>query len=319
MSNYSDFFGVGSSGGGGSFPVNSYLSYFVTSTGNPTGYDATTGLYSHPNGEFWLETGNIIGASPYPNATKVLDPIPTGNTATIGITVTAQAPVSKNLIVTDGTNYYANDVATGGYRVRQLDSSFASTGYSITFSPPGFAGNNREGYFSYFGSAPVFGTINQSNWQKVVPPATTWTTEFTGPNGFNASATTNTAGTTIFIAPNSSTVTEYSWPGGVATGNTFSATGAVLGMVAIAPYIIACTSTTIELFDDTSFAAVGSGPITTGNGSNILPNFSDSSRFYLGSAGNNFNSLVEYEIGSVGDGTAKTDPDTSQPFFVRIG
>ena len=41
-------------------PVNTYESFNVSATGNPTGYDATTGLYTHPNGDYWLKTGSTI-------------------------------------------------------------------------------------------------------------------------------------------------------------------------------------------------------------------------------------------------------------------
>ena len=67
MSKYTDFYGVTSVG---DYPINSYFEYGVTATGNPTGYDASTGLYSHPNGSTWLQTGNTLPtSSAYPNAT----------------------------------------------------------------------------------------------------------------------------------------------------------------------------------------------------------------------------------------------------------
>jgi|TARA_R110000803_G_scaffold77004_1_gene141829 hypothetical protein len=57
---------------GTGFPVNSYAPFFVTGTGTPTtGYNATTGLYNHPNGDVWIETGKTIidASNAYPDAT----------------------------------------------------------------------------------------------------------------------------------------------------------------------------------------------------------------------------------------------------------
>ena len=42
MSNFSQFFPAGSGGSGGS-GINSYAPFKVTATGNPIGYNATTG------------------------------------------------------------------------------------------------------------------------------------------------------------------------------------------------------------------------------------------------------------------------------------
>jgi len=52
-------------------PVNSYTSFYVNTTGNPTGYNSATGLYIHPNGDQWLKTGKTIidAAGNYPAAT----------------------------------------------------------------------------------------------------------------------------------------------------------------------------------------------------------------------------------------------------------
>ena len=67
MSNFSQFFPAGSSGGSGG-GINSYAPFLVTVTSNPTGYDATTGLYTHPDGTFWLKSGFTLNSSAYPDA-----------------------------------------------------------------------------------------------------------------------------------------------------------------------------------------------------------------------------------------------------------
>jgi len=66
MSNYSTFFPSGTASGGGSAPMNSYAALRVAGTGNPTGYDATTGLYIQESGEAWLKSGSTITSSDYP-------------------------------------------------------------------------------------------------------------------------------------------------------------------------------------------------------------------------------------------------------------
>lgn len=57
---------------GTGFPVNSYAPFFISGTGNPLGYNAN-GLYNHPNGDVWLETGKTIidTSNAYPDATGV--------------------------------------------------------------------------------------------------------------------------------------------------------------------------------------------------------------------------------------------------------
>src|SRR5210317_2115562 len=67
MSSYSDFFGAASSGGG--VPINTFTGLYVKATDNPTGYNATTGLYTSPDGTYWLRTGfQLTDTGSYPNA-----------------------------------------------------------------------------------------------------------------------------------------------------------------------------------------------------------------------------------------------------------
>lgn len=62
--------------GGGTasgLPVNSYTSFDINTTSNPPGYDANTGIYSNPDGTYWLKTGSSLSGSylsTFPNATK---------------------------------------------------------------------------------------------------------------------------------------------------------------------------------------------------------------------------------------------------------
>lgn len=71
MSQYSDFFGVASSGGGATVPINARVEFFIAD-GNTPGFDTSTGIYE-VNGETYLETVDTLPAdiygSTYPLAT----------------------------------------------------------------------------------------------------------------------------------------------------------------------------------------------------------------------------------------------------------
>ena len=64
-----------------SLPINSYKSFDVFATSNPPGYNASTGIYSNPDGTQWLKTGSIVSGSSmstYSNATTS-NPVASGN------------------------------------------------------------------------------------------------------------------------------------------------------------------------------------------------------------------------------------------------
>lgn len=64
MSQYSDFFGVASSGGGASVPLNSYTSIFTVTDNQPEGFVSASGIYTSPeDSSVYLKTGEIIQTS----------------------------------------------------------------------------------------------------------------------------------------------------------------------------------------------------------------------------------------------------------------
>lgn len=76
MSDFSTFFPGG--GGGEGAGINSYAPYRIVGTGNPVGYNESTGLYTNPVDEsVWIKTGKQVVDSTtprtYPNATALLD------------------------------------------------------------------------------------------------------------------------------------------------------------------------------------------------------------------------------------------------------
>ena len=73
MSKFTDYFPSAGSGGGGG-GINSYAPFKVEATGNPVGYDSTTGVYTNPvDDSIWVKTGDAVLAlqSVYPNASYV--------------------------------------------------------------------------------------------------------------------------------------------------------------------------------------------------------------------------------------------------------
>ena len=62
MSNFSTYFPIPSSGGGSAL-TNTYSSFHVTST--TAGYDPSTGIYNHPEGGVFLQTGFLSSDVPH--------------------------------------------------------------------------------------------------------------------------------------------------------------------------------------------------------------------------------------------------------------
>ena len=66
MSKYTDFY---PSTGGEIIAINEYAPFYVgTTSGNPTGYDPATGIYTTPAGTVFIETGQTTSDASYPNA-----------------------------------------------------------------------------------------------------------------------------------------------------------------------------------------------------------------------------------------------------------
>jgi hypothetical protein len=98
---------------GTGLPVNSYAPFFTSGSGNPTGYNATTGLYNHPNGDVWLDTGKTIvdSTSAYPSATSG-GLLYSGTTFNLGACTTCIASgMEPHGLIWTGTSFWA-----GGFR-----------------------------------------------------------------------------------------------------------------------------------------------------------------------------------------------------------
>ena len=159
MSNFSQYFPIGcSSGGGGG--INSYAPFKVIATDNPVGYNATTGLYTNPvDDSVWLKTGNVVGdtTNAYPNATG------TPSTWNYDAAGNITSPDSNTIrgITWDGTHYWTLSGGTGP--VVQRDTTLTLTGTSFTISGTtsdahSIAWDSVQGTFWIFDAAKA-GTI----------------------------------------------------------------------------------------------------------------------------------------------------------------
>jgi hypothetical protein len=147
----------GAAATGTGFPVNSYAPFFVTGTGNPLGYDAN-GLYNHPNGDVWMETGKTLTttAALYPDATGVtsfISSITQINSVSSGLpTNGASSPISLGrtsiLSIDAGVNnliYYYN--STNLTSLGTLNSSSASLTDTLKATQnPAFNRSTNEHY-----------------------------------------------------------------------------------------------------------------------------------------------------------------------------
>ncbi len=323
--------GGGSTGTG--LPVNSYKSFSVGgATNNPSGYNITTGLYSHPNGDYWLKTGKTLpssDASTYPNATLNFVSTPTGTVSSGGALDVLQAvgytpyaasqgfgPVAG---VRSGASYQGYVYMTSTWTYNGY-SSFNNTnppmtsisqgpgstqlyvnpsnqggsgGVGIMFSTPY---NNQALMTSLVGNIPA-GTAKGASWDSN-----------SGDYYF-----TNTAGTIYRYNSSytllSTTVTGISG-GAIATNATNIYLGASSGTVVTEFTIGSSITATGKTFDPGSLSG---GTITSVDALDIYNGklvVTDSSTSVA----------VEFtEPASVlGNGTAYTDAVTGDPIFIKL-
>ena len=317
MSNFSQYFPAASSGGGsGGTPINGYTPFLVTGTGNPSGYDATTGLYTHPDGTFWLKTGNTIvdNSSTYPSANGVVSigsPVQYGFSDTgIGYINSSEVIIgTSNVYMSVGGIIYLVDLVTGNKLstlVNTGDGRYGVEGYDET-----------NGYIiAKFVDAPnnyrfynTSGTLVSTGTGRSDLNRMTWISDdnyiiqgnSTGPAFYTLS--TNTVGASTLGS------------GGAATSMTYDRTNDV--------YYSSPTGGSINkwvsLTDDSG--NIGAVRATDYNNSSAVTYYDGAfynfaSRIALGAA----NGRMEKRSISVtvGDSTVRTSTDTAQPLFIRI-
>ena len=315
MSNFSTYFPIPSSGGSG-IPINGYFPFIVSSTGVPTGYDSTTGLYTHPDGTFWLKSGFRINSlsTLYPSATGVIGYgydnftfattqeangvafdgtdyfIVNNNTDTVrqytsagvfitSFSVTSQAP-SPKYAAFDGTNLWVGNGTVGNVKAYAYTTAGVYTGTSIDLAASPLNWTNLQG-MAYDGTNLVFISVNNNE-------IATFTTA--GVYVSNSSITTPSSsngmaydGTNFWVVRSSPRTVDEMTPAGVLTGNSFDIS---IEIPTQTPMGIGYNSTTSQLV--------------------------------VASSGGD--AVFAYKYGKVvGDSTARTDTDSAQPLFVRIG
>lgn len=331
--------GGGSTGTG--LPVNSYAPFDVSNaTGNPTGYNATTGLYTHPNGDFYIKTGKTIidSANAYPDATgnlfaPVFDYVQQGGTNT-----NYTSGVITNNNGTTGYSfpkqYYAQDV-------------FKYTGYNpmtITTESQAFPNNSGFGIPSYGTGDKFYGTtgINASTFKIMTYDVGTYaysTTNISGvggvgySNGYEGSYNPtdgyvwmqgaqngmtflriNVSGTPFYVDTVSISVS------GVNAFNTFTFNdiGQMYGIWNVN------ASRALYILDVSGGAGAATklfeAPITNlGSYSSYGMNIYQNGTKLAVPTGFDQGPTNFYTMGKVvGDGTAKTGADSAKPLFLKI-
>ena len=326
--------GGGSTGTG--LPVNTYESFSVAATGNPTGYNATTGLYTHPNGDYWLKTGNTVSdiASAYPNATGVIS---WGSTSFIASTATWQAPMLNSFpaiapttipIAQVGGFLWAGPNAAGGVGGNGALQKYTTAGVFISKIEGGgqtlgdtFTDGHTANIFSFDNSGQTVREYNISGL--TLTPVNTYT--LTGVTQANFLTYDPTLGkyftidtsnnfiryNTSFVEEKRITITTPSsglpWYGGYVSGNQ----------------IICNRNSTMYSFP-TNMTNTVSTSAATGTGSTIrdiaLFNPTGTQNELLFTNQNSFiKQTSNFVFGNVvGDSTARTDTDSAQPLFIKL-
>ena len=341
MSNYSDFFGVGSSGGGGGIPINGYLPFTVSATNNPTGYDATTGLYTHPDGTFWVQTGNQILGS-YPDATQQGSSYYTG----FSFTVTSPAPITDpagwityndntGFMETNGRPDTLNQTkvigfdASGTYQFQQAFPN-DSVGSGATFGGGAYTSGPDRLYYAKANN--IFGT------------AIGWVFRTNGARGAKALAQsifpnvtfgvdTNDVDTYYYLRNDTNTVHIVDAATNTQTGTmSYAATGMAAGQGIGVSYIrgtgtyaggwVVSGNSTYYVFNSGGTYTGFNFPADAASGHVFQNTFTcnpDGNMYIMNMS---TDTVHRYNIDTttpiVGDSTAKTDTDTAQPLFVRI-
>jgi hypothetical protein len=335
--------GGGATGTG--IPVNSYAPFMVDSSNNPSGYDATTGLYTHPNGDYWLKTGNTLAGvnSTYPDAT-----LGGGTPAATGRVAAVTYDTSPWACYIDGSNgvYVVQHYNPSSTRIAEY--SFATggaTGKVIDTNTQFPNGVGAPGGISYDSSANVIWICYRYN---VVSNATELKLA-----SYNYTTGANLTNQTIYRAPNISTSNNipfgiakinntpeyviYSRQNGtevmqvwnMSTGSAVLVSTVNTSLYASTYYYLTESANADKImlwkydagkfveFETTNFTATG---VETTPVSSFINSYG-SYAFYdnLNAVTNNTSYMAEWIMGSyIGDLTARTDTDSGEPLFVKI-
>ena len=304
MSNFSQYFPASSGGGSGGTPINGYTPFLVSATGNPTGYDSATGLYTHPDGTFWLKTGNTIAdtTSAYPSATK------TGNSIYSG---TSYNNAIANWDIThDGTDFWVVSLTTN--QVYQYDSSFSLLSqFAIASNSTGITWNGTNLFVNDIG-----GSVREYTTAGVL--ANTFTLSGGVGSTYQAIAYDTSLSQFWLSSQGSGNKVELYDTSFNYVGTTFTTTVTPVGVTVDTQengiWVLSQTSLTVTFYSKTG--VVGTNFSVAAQGGNPAGIMYVNGDIYQANRGNN--SIFIYSQ-PVGDATARTDTDSAQPLFTRIG
>jgi hypothetical protein len=298
--------GGGATGTG--LPVNSYESFSVSATGNPTGYNATTGLYTHPNGDYWLKTGNTVASnfSDYPDAAGNPTYSVVGNTTIFTVPYQFQAGIAAP------TDDFLYIVDVSGQRVYQYTKAGTATGFSFAanVSGQGPLGTNGSNNLLTITSA---GVVTEYTTAGVATGLSfSVTAQIPGTNKVNG---IDSDGNFIYVYDEqaNSLVVQYTMAG-VYTGFQFNLGTSGGDGMAIDPI------NNILVFDSNIAFVATTGVQVTKTGSTLrYPAFDlvDSTKLWNSYFGDIKQHTRTYQK-IVGDSTARTDADSGQPLFIKL-
>lgn len=331
--------------GGGGLPVNTYESFNVNTTGNPSGYNAATGLYTHPNGDSWLKTGLILPASlatTYPDATLVTAPTSTGRSVAPTYDNTSKA------CYIDGANgvYALQHYNPSSTRIAEYSfATGAATGKVINTNIQFPNGNGLVGGISYDSSADVIWSFYRYN---VVSNATElrlasydYTTGANLTNQtiyrdnqistsqnipYGIAKINNTPEYVLYSKQNNIEVSQV-W--NMSTGSAVLVSTVNTSLYASTYYYLTESANTDKImlwqydagkfveFETTNFTATG---VETAVASSFINSYGAYALYNnLYSVTDNTTYMSEWLLGSfLGDATARTDADSGQPLFIKL-
>lgn len=359
MSQYSDFFGVASGGGAGSVPINGYLSFLTYDDDNPTGFVSSSGIYTDSDSQVFMKTGEVIEEnSPSAGGPMASYPYASYR-STVTAQLMQQQPYNQYDCPPGGPQQRGASNVPGENQARVYiftNPSFQSIGTETGFSFGSNQGGAR-GYF--FGAKDINEGYLRNGTTGVQTSAVSnpWTINVNRSwgdgNAYNGRHIYNVGEDTFFTydtvgdtAPVYNFVEFNNDATLSATGNTFTATvptsntnGNFL-LTDNGQYLLySGTNGTMEFFTfateslDATWAAnatINPGPSQFVNGIGFTTTIQTYSRYsyqikqfaqappgrytQVRKATGNQNTLL-----SIGDPTGKTDSDTSQQLFIRIG
>lgn len=339
MSNFTDFFPTG-------LPVNSYAPFFISGTGNPAGYNATTGLYTHPNGDVWLKTGNTItssGTNPYPSSTYSSSFINSFNRynsvsavgssdSRIGVGKTKLAGLQGGY---NTTLYYYNSTDLTNLGPIQSKVPGGNAGFE-GYPSIGFNRNTDEFYFT------TRDPSGPNNRIVVFDEATLTETNFLGPyteiTQYIYGIAIDSTNGVYYLLDGSNTsahIYQYDLSTNAYTGlnlfagNTGSSGLAIQGFTFDGTYLIIANrqpsnNQTLEFYgtnNGTALSYVGSMATPGVDYRDLKFDHNTNNKFYVSIYANtwqNANTPIYTQNYISGDTTARTDTDSGQPLFVKI-